>query len=46
MSTLKTTYIQHPSAEAPAIELNADGTVTIAGASSDETIALILALGG
>ena len=27
MSTLKTTYIQHPSAAEPAIELNADGSV-------------------
>jgi len=29
MSTLKTTYIQHPSATDPAIELEADGTVLI-----------------
>ena len=29
MSTLKTTYIQHPSAVSPAIELTAEGTVTL-----------------
>jgi len=29
MSTLKTTYIQHPSATDPAIELESDGTVLI-----------------
>jgi hypothetical protein len=29
MSTLKTTNIQHPSAEEPAIELLPDGTVKI-----------------
>jgi hypothetical protein len=29
MSTLKTTYIQHPSAEEPSIELSADGTIVL-----------------
>lgn len=29
MSTIKTTFIQHPSAESPSIELNADGTVAL-----------------
>lgn len=29
MSTLKTTYLQHPSSVTPNLELNADGTVTV-----------------
>jgi hypothetical protein len=29
MSTLKTTYIQHPSAASPAIELSAEGFVLL-----------------
>lgn len=29
MSTLKTTYLQHPSATSPNLELKADGTVTV-----------------
>jgi hypothetical protein len=29
MSTLKTTFIQHPSAEEPSIELSADGTIVL-----------------
>jgi len=31
MSTIKTTFIQHPSATEPAIELEADGTVLVPG---------------
>lgn len=47
MSTVKTTYIQHPSSPTANITLNSDGTATIVGGSSDEdTIALIVALGG
>lgn len=29
MSTVKTTYIQHPSADEPSIELQADGNVVV-----------------
>jgi hypothetical protein len=47
MSTVKTTYIQHPSSETPSITLNADGTVAITGGVSEgDVIALVIALGG
>lgn len=35
MSTIRTTFIQHPDAESPAIELNVDGTVALPLADSD-----------
>lgn len=35
MSTVKTTYIQHPSSETPSIELLADGTSNLPGVSTD-----------
>jgi len=38
MSTLKTTYIQHPSAEEPAIELSADGGVVVLKATIEPKI--------
>jgi hypothetical protein len=37
MSTLKTTYIQHPSATDPNIELEADGTVSLVVPSTSDT---------
>ena len=46
MSTLKTTFIQHPSSETANIELNADGTITASAVTDSDTIALIIALGG
>ena len=38
MSTLKTTYIQHPSAESPAIELHAEGGVVVLKATIEPKI--------
>ena len=38
MSTLKTTYIQHPSAESPAIELDATDGVVFSAASFDASV--------
>lgn len=35
MSTIKTTYIQHPSSETPSIELLANGTSNLPGVSTD-----------
>ena len=46
MSTLKTTYIQHPSSPTANIQLNADGTITASAVTEGDTIALIIALGG
>lgn len=46
MSTLKTTYIQHPDATEPSIILNADGTITATAVTEGDTIGLIIALGG
>jgi hypothetical protein len=46
MSTLKATFIQHPSSDEPNIILNADGTITASALSQEDTIAFIIALGG
>lgn len=49
MSTIKTTFIQHPSSETANIQLNEDGTITASSTSAvspSDIIALIIALGG
>lgn len=38
MSTIKTTYIQHPSSGSPNIELAADGTVYLPGTAITESV--------
>lgn len=44
MSTVKTTYIQHPSSPTANIQLNSDGTITANVDDSGQTVALIIAL--
>jgi hypothetical protein len=50
MSTVKTTYVQHPSAATPAMELHSDGSVTVAGITTSDidarAIVFAIALGG